>query len=445
MFTIYINSKMKRNTLILLFNIITFILAAQTQKMLYDTTPYAMDYHNQRLAIFKKEPIVKGKIVFLGNSITEFGNWKKWLNDTTVVSRGIAGDNTFGVLDRLQDVIDRQPAKLFLKIGINDIAKNIPDKIIVANILNITQRVKMGSPTTQIFVHSILPTHDSVKIEYPDAYNKNEHVIYINNQLKKKAKEMGFIFVDIYKILSDNNGKLTAKYAESDGLHLNTEGYQLWINLLEKQGYLPKTKAFAQKSNVFSLFDLQLQGKLQVVNRDIKSITQGDKNFIQLSENKGEGLVWLPIETFKNGTIEIEMRGQDVLQKSFVGIAFHALNDSTFDAVYCRPFNFFAQDSVRRIHAIQYISHPVFTWKKLREERNAQYEKEIINPPHPDGWFKMRLVIDDKTIKAFINQKEKPSLVVRKLTDRNTGKLGIFVGDGAGGDFRNIVVKEIKK
>jgi hypothetical protein len=230
----------------------------------------------------------------------------------------------------------------------------------------------------------------------------------------------------------------------------------MFLKMRIKKLFTKKTKAllffltlisnliFAQKAQSFDLFNLQLQGKLKTVNRDIKSITQGNKNFIQLSENKGEGLVWLPIETFKNGTIEIEIRGQDVLQKSFVGIAFHALNDSTFDAVYCRPFNFFAQDSVRHIHAIQYISHPVFTWKKLREERNAQYEKEIINPPHPDGWFKMTLVIDDKTIKAFINQKEKPSLVVQKLTDRNTGKLGIFVGDGAGGDFRNIVVKEIK-
>jgi hypothetical protein len=204
--------------------------------------------------------------------------------------------------------------------------------------------------------------------------------------------------------------------------------------------FLVANLMFAQKVQSFDLFNVQLQGKLKTVNRDIKSISQGDKIFIQLSENKGEGLVWLPIESFKNGVVEIEMRGQDVLQKSFIGIAFHALNDSTFDAVYCRPFNFFAKDSVRRIHAIQYISHPVFTWKKLRDERNAQYEKEIINPPHPDGWFKMRLVIDDKTIKAFINQSQKPSLVVQKLTDRNTGKLGIFVGDGAGGDFRSIKI-----
>lgn len=97
------------------------------------------------------------------------------------------------------------------------------------------------------------------------------------------------------------------------------------------------------------------------------------------------------------------MRGKDVLQRSFIGVVFHGLNDSTFDAVYCRPFNFFAKDSVRRIHAIQYISHPDFTWKKLRDERNTMFESEIASPPDPNGWFILKLVIDKNTVKAFIN------------------------------------------
>lgn len=133
-----------------------------------------------------------------------------------------------------------------------------------------------------------------------------------------------------------------------------------------------------------------------------------------------------------------------MLQKSFIGIAFHRLNDSTFDAVYCRPFNFFAIDSIRKIHAIQYVSHPIFTWKKLRNEQNSKFEKEIINPPNPNGWFKMRLDIDNKTIKAYINQDTKPSLVVEKLTTQTNGKLGIFVGEGSGGDFKSIVIKTKK-
>jgi hypothetical protein len=198
---------------------------------------------------------------------------------------------------------------------------------------------------------------------------------------------------------------------------------------------------FAQKKQTLDLEDLHKKGKLQVVNREVKLVSENGKNFIQLSENKEEGLVWLPIKGFKNGKITIRMRGKDVLQRSFIGVAFHGLNDTTYDAVYCRPFNFFAKDSVRKIHAIQYISHPIFTWKKLREERNGVFEKKIINPPNPNDWFTMTLIIDKKSVKAFINQDVKPSLVVEKLNDRQNGKLGIFVGDGAGGDFETIIIE----
>jgi hypothetical protein len=198
---------------------------------------------------------------------------------------------------------------------------------------------------------------------------------------------------------------------------------------------------FAQKKQTLDLPDLYKKGKLQVVNREAKLVSENGKNFIQLSENKEEGLVWLPTKGLKNGKVTIRMRGKDVLQRSFVGVAFHGLNDTTYDAVYCRPFNFFAKDSVRKIHAIQYISHPIFTWKKLRDERNGVFEKEIINPPNPNDWFRMTLIIDKKSVKAFINQDVKPSLVVEKLNDRQNGKLGIFVGDGAGGDFETIIIE----
>jgi hypothetical protein len=198
---------------------------------------------------------------------------------------------------------------------------------------------------------------------------------------------------------------------------------------------------FAQKKQILDLEDLYQKGKLQIVNREVKLVSENGKNFIQLSENKEEGLIWLPTKDFKNGKISIKMRGKDVLQRSFIGLTFHGLNDTTYDAVYCRPFNFFAKDSVRKIHAIQYISHPIFTWKKLREERNGIFEKEIINPPNPNDWFTMTLIIDKKSVKAFINQDVKPSLVVEKLNIRQNGKLGIFVGDGAGGDFERITIE----
>lgn len=196
------------------------------------------------------------------------------------------------------------------------------------------------------------------------------------------------------------------------------------------------TITFAQKEQKLNLYKLLKQEKLNIINREAKPI--------KLSENKGEGIVWLPIKDFRNGTIKIEMRGKDVIQKSFIGIAFHGQNDKTYDAVYCRPFNFFAKDSIRRVHSIQYISHPIYTWKKLREEKNAMFEKEIINPPNPNSWFKMTIVVDNEIIKAYINDDKIPALEIEKIRKLQTGKLGIFVGDDSGGDFRNIIVKHSK-
>ncbi|HMP30202.1 MAG TPA: hypothetical protein PKD85_11415 [Saprospiraceae bacterium] len=191
----------------------------------------------------------------------------------------------------------------------------------------------------------------------------------------------------------------------------------------------------AQKTKTVDLYKLQSKEKLSVVNREIKSVEENGKKFVRVSEAQGEGIVWLPVKNFKKGTLEIEMRGKDVLQRSFIGVVFHAQNDSTFDAVYCRPFNFFAQDSIRRIHAVQYISHPEYTWQVLRNTRNAEFEKEIISPPDPNSWFTMSVEINEKAVKTYINKASQPSLVVNKLTKVKNGKIGIFVGSGSGGDF----------
>nr|WP_315176546.1 hypothetical protein [uncultured Flavobacterium sp.] len=199
--------------------------------------------------------------------------------------------------------------------------------------------------------------------------------------------------------------------------------------------------SYSQKDVKFNLYDLFQSSKLTIQNRKLVAIDSLSRKYVRVSENGKEGIIWLPIHDFKKGVVKIEMRGKDVLQESFIGVVFHGQDDMTYDAVYCRPFNFLAKDSVRRIHAIQYISHPTYTWKKLREERNGAFEKEIKNPPNPNGWFTMTLVVENKVIKAYINDSEVPSLEVEKLTNIQSGKLGIFVGDGSGGDFENIFIK----
>jgi lysophospholipase L1-like esterase len=222
---------------LLLFLMVNVSFALLGQSYRYDTIRYAREYYQKRVDAFKKEPVKKGRVILIGNSITEFGDWKNLLHDSTIINRGVAGDNTFGVLDRLDEVIFQMPSKLFVEVGINDISQNIPVEITAKNIFHIASRVKKKSPHTEIYVFSVLPTNDNVKNDYPDAYNKNSIVLSLNRQLQQGSKENQFTYIDLTKIFSDNMGKLNTKFAEEDGLHLNHVGYAAWVNLLKTNGY----------------------------------------------------------------------------------------------------------------------------------------------------------------------------------------------------------------
>jgi len=227
---------MKKLLMVLTFCIATTIVTGQS--VAYDSIHYAHPHYLKRMALFNSEPIVKGRIVFLGNSITELGDWKKLLNDSTVINRGIAGDITFGVIARLDEVIAREPSKLFIKIGINDFSHNIPPAVIVRNIVTIMKTVKAKSPMTKIYIQSILPTNDNAKSTNPTVYGKNNIISTINKQLKEYAEKLGATYVDLNKEFSDKDGKLASKYDVSDGLHLSDFAYQEWVKFLKREKYL---------------------------------------------------------------------------------------------------------------------------------------------------------------------------------------------------------------
>ena len=226
---------MKYFFILLLF---PFALHAQsvTNQNVFDTIPFIPEHTPQRLAQFAKEPIVPGRIIFLGNSITEMGNWKGVLNDTTVINRGIGGDITYGILKRLKDITDRMPSKVFLLIGINDIGKDIPDVVIADNYLKIVREIHKKCPQAVIYAQSVLPLNPTMP-RFPQHYDKEEHVLALNKLLKANAKEGNYTFVDIFHLFVDADGRLNSQYSY-EGLHLKPPAYVIWVDYLKKQGYL---------------------------------------------------------------------------------------------------------------------------------------------------------------------------------------------------------------
>ena len=206
-------------------------------------------------------------------------------------------------------------------------------------------------------------------------------------------------------------------------------------------GLLATSDAAGQKRAISPDLAKLAEGKgLKVFNRTASSLNDGARKGARLSEGPGEGPAYLEGIELADGTIELDIRGKDVQQQSFVGVAFHGVDGTTYDAVYFRPFNFRAEDPARRIRAVQYISHPTYTWQKLRTEHPGRYEKPVSPVPDPNDWFRARVVVAGPRVSVFVNDATEPSLVVNQLSDRKKGLVGLWVGNSSGGDFANLTI-----
>jgi hypothetical protein len=178
----------------------------------------------------------------------------------------------------------------------------------------------------------------------------------------------------------------------------------------------------------------------KIYNRSVATGAFNKQNSVHFEANQGDGLAIYQDLEFENGTIEFDVKGKDVLQQSFVGVAFHIQNDSTFNAIYFRPFNF--KKPERASHSVQYISHPKFTWQKLRSEFPEQFEKTVTPVPNPYEFFHARIDVKWPTVKVYVENSEIPSLEVKMLSSFKKGKVGLWVGNGSDGSFKNLKIKQ---
>lgn len=198
---------------------------------------YNNTYYQGRMDIFRSLPMTRHAIVFLGNSITERAQWQELLVGFVIQNRGIGGDNSFGVLARLDSTLMGQPKKIFLDIGINDIGRGLPLSVITHNYKRIIERIRAVSPGTKLFLQSVLPLNDSVLTA---AYlkNKKDSVLALNRNIVELAHQYGLTYVDLHNdVFADSNGELKRELT-IDGIHLRPVAYVLWVDYLRKKKYL---------------------------------------------------------------------------------------------------------------------------------------------------------------------------------------------------------------
>ena len=182
----------------------------------------------------------------------------------------------------------------------------------------------------------------------------------------------------------------------------------------------------------------------RTVNRAHTVAQEAGKAIVRLDAKPGDGFAVVQGAPFDEGTIELDVRGEDVQQQSFVGVAFNVQNDSTYEAVYMRPFNFRTPDTARAKRAVQYVSQPTWPWQRLRTETPGKYEKPVLPIPDPTSWVHLRLVITRTQVSVYANGGDEPDLVVTRLGDAKPGPVALWVGNNSRGDFANLKISATK-
>lgn len=180
-----------------------------------------------RAQLFERMPPKPGAVIFLGDSETEQCEWQEILRDTAVLNRGISGDFSSALLDRLPEVLRHRPSRIYLMIGINDLVFGNEPAEIELVYRQIVQKIRDESPSTRLYLESVLPVNNSLR----RSGVRNSDVLELNRRIGQISRDFQVPYLDIAACVSDAEGRLSAQYS-LDGMHLNGEGYARWVNCL---------------------------------------------------------------------------------------------------------------------------------------------------------------------------------------------------------------------
>ena len=201
-----------------------FIILLTAMVMLNAWTIQDDPYYKHKKSQFQMlSQNTKYTTVMLGDSITDEGQWDELLDNPFVQNRGISGDTTDGVLERL-DSINKSIKQVFIMIGVNDIMRGKEVDEVYSNYLKIIKFFQ--DRNIKVYIQSTL------FIGERRAENFNIQVEDLDKRLEKYASENNITFINLNPIFAPN--KILKKEFTFDDLHLNGTAYKLWAQEIKK-------------------------------------------------------------------------------------------------------------------------------------------------------------------------------------------------------------------
>ena len=168
------------------------------------------------------------RILFIGDSLTEWFEFRKFFPGIPILNEGIAGDTTYGLLERIDSIMSWPADKIFLMIGVNDIFNGFLKDDIIENQQLIIEEILTQSNQSELIVQSLIPVNETM-IGSPGYLNRL--IRHINKQLREDCAARGITYLDLYPdfLIGDELGR---EYT-TDGAHLSEAGYQLWAEKIQ--------------------------------------------------------------------------------------------------------------------------------------------------------------------------------------------------------------------
>lgn len=203
------------------------------EKEVAEITRADTSYYLSRDKLFAYLPKDTNSIFFLGSSLTQNFELVEFLKDPHIKNRGINGDKSTTLLNRLSSIIEGQPKKIFIEIGINDLGLGQTVDNLVYTYKKIIDTLITKCVKTRIYIQSLFPVADeSDMLPNYCSPEMNFKICKVNDFLKQYSIHKKITYIDIHDEL--RLGKELNPEFSLDGVHLTPEGYKVWANVVKK-------------------------------------------------------------------------------------------------------------------------------------------------------------------------------------------------------------------
>lgn len=402
--------------------------AAQVKQPSFPDSLFSTYYH-QRVSLFRSLPQTSGDIIFLGNSIADGGEWPEMFADLKIKNRGISGDITSGVLNRLDEVYHRKPAKVFLLIGINDLARNMQPDSVAANILWTNNLIKAKSPQTKLYVQSLFPVNERFG-KFNGHTAKKAEILRVNQLLFDSAVRYDYQYIDVFSYLTDSSGSLHPAYT-NDGLHLTGAGYSKWKQVIYDKVYeLPALIPLPQKIEWGNeKFDLNNYTAIIVTNQGCKNEALGLQQYLYNNN------IRLPIKARSSTgerTIELQLQAVAANQNKEEAYELSVLPNKIRIRAATAHGLFNALQTFKQlirgdeIYSCEITDSPAFSWRGFMVDVGRNYQSVKLLKQQIDVMAAYKLNIFHlhltEDIAWRLQSKRYPQLTDAKYMLRNPGK-----------------------